>query len=154
MVSASIIPSTPEHAATIASMVRPEDRAELRASVNHSPEEAMLAGLRHSDHVMTGCIDGVPVCMWGVVRESMVMNIGVPWMVATYMLDKHAATFLRRCKGPVLAMLDDYDTLINHVDARNTKAIRWLKWLGFKVEEKPVEYGVDKLPFHRFSMGV
>lgn len=152
MASVSIIPATHDHIAAIGKMVRAADRDELRASTNHSPEEAMEAGLAYSDQAMTGLIDGVPVCMWGVVRESLVMNMGVPWMVATSLLDKNAATFLRHCKGPVLAMLGDYDTLINHVDARNVKAIRWLKWLGFKVEREPVEYGVEKLPFHRFSM--
>lgn len=148
----SIIPSTHDHIVELAKMVRPEDRDELMAASNHSPEQAMEAGLLYSDQAMTGFIDGVPVCMWGVVRESLIMNMGVPWMVATSLLDKRAATFLRHCRGPVMAMLGDYDTLINHVDARNTKAIKWLKWLGFKVEEEAVEYGVEKLPFHRFSM--
>ena len=45
----------------------------------------------------------------------------------------------------------DYSLLINFVDARHGVAIRWLKWLGFKVfPAKP--FGPDKLPFHRFEM--
>lgn len=153
MASVSIRPATPEDIIAIAARVRPADRDELRASVNHSPEQAMGAGLRYSDAAMTGFIDGEPVCMWGVVRESLICNMGVPWMVATTLLDVHAPTFLRHCRGPVMELLDDYDMLINHVDARNRRAIAWLKWLGFDVEKEPAPFGLAQLPFHRFTMG-
>ena len=37
------------------------------------------------------------------------------------------------------------------VDARNARAIRWLRWLGFRIH--PAEaHGIQGLPFHRFEM--
>jgi len=47
--------------------------------------------------------------------------------------------------------LAGYSHLENWVDARNTKAINWLRWLGFTVHD-PVPFGVAGLPFHRFDM--
>ena len=42
-----------------------------------------------------------------------------------------------------------YPKLRNHVDARNSSAITWIKWLGFTVE-KAVPYGPDGVLFHPF----
>jgi len=39
----------------------------------------------------------------------------------------------------------------NYVDVRNTVAIHWLKWMGFKMEE-PQAWGVQGLDFHKFTM--
>ena len=150
MAITEIIPATLEHVAIIAKDIRPEDREELWATAYCTPEQAMTEGLKCSDIVMTGVIDGVPVCMWGVVRPSWLIDIGTPWMVGSTLLDVHAMKFLRRCRRPLLALFEGYDRLENYVDARNTRSIQWLKFMGFNVDEEPVEYGVEKMPFHRF----
>ncbi len=49
-------------------------------------------------------------------------------------------------------MLDLFPHLQNYVDARNEISIRWLKWLGFRFDPKPVPYGIWGLPFLRFQM--
>lgn len=147
-----LVPATLEHAEYIAANVREMDAQEIWASSRQKPFHAMQSGIKYSDQAMTGLVDGIPVLMWGVVFESLVGNIGTPWMIATKHLDQHAVSFLRRCRKPVLDMMKKYDTLINHVDARNICAIRWLGWLGFIVEEQPKPYGVDDVPFHKFRM--
>ncbi len=152
MVCHKIIQATDEHVSLIAPYVRTPDRDELLASTGCRPETALRSGLRFSSHAMTGFVDGEAVCMWGVVEESLIGNVGVPWMVGTSRLDQCAMTFLRYCRVPVMEMLQTYDNLFNYVDARNKKAIRWLRWLGFKIED-PRPYGVMNLPFHRFTMG-
>ena len=43
--------------------------------------------------------------------------------------------------------------LENYVDARNKRAIRVLKWLGFNIE-RPVLHGPNQMLFHRFTMGI
>lgn len=147
----TIRPSTKEDIYAIASHVRPADTDELYASAGSTPTEAMIFGLEQGEETYTGLIDDVPVCMWGVALESLIGNVGMPWMVATTMADKHAMTFLRHCREDVTGVLSKYKKLFNYVDARNTKAIAWLKWLGFAIEE-PAPYGVLNMPFHRFSL--
>lgn len=144
-----IVQATPEHAAIIAANVRPEDRDELWATSYSTPEQAMVKGIEYSDASYTGMIDGEPVCMWGVVPDGLIFNSGVPWMVGSTALDKHSIRFLRQCRKPLMEILDRYDRLENHVDARNVRSVQWLKFMGFKIEE-PENYGVLKLPFHRF----
>lgn len=144
-----IIEATPEHAYFIAEHAREDDVNELYAAARHTPLETMRIGMRHGS-ALVGTADGVPVCMWGV-SAPLIGKAGSPWMVGTTELDKHAMAFLRRCRPQVVAMLADYDILQNYVDVRNRKAIIWLKWLGFSMDEA-APFGPFKLPFHRFEM--
>ena len=49
-------------------------------------------------------------------------------------------------------MLKTYRVLTNYADARNTTAIRWLRWLGFNILPA-IPFGLDGLPFHPFELG-
>lgn len=151
MVQVKIIPATPEHAIALALTIRPEDRAEIWAAAYQKPEQAMIAGIARGE-TFTGLVDGVPVCMFGVVQESLVMSVGVPWLIASREIEQHGVRFLRRCKKGVRELLAKYDNLQNYVDARNLRAIHWLKWLGFKVNETPEPFGYLQVPFHKFTM--
>ena len=46
----------------------------------------------------------------------------------------------------------EFPYMFNYVDVRHKEAIRWLKWLGFTLNE-PTPYGPFGLPFHKFHMG-
>lgn len=147
-----VVRATPQHVAEIARAVRPADREELWACRMQTPEQVMQRGIEMSDKAMAGLVNGRAVCMWGVVHDSLIGPCGTPWMVGTMALDEYAKTFLRRCKKGLVDMFEGYQHLENFVDARNTKAIQWLKWLGFNVDKEPQEYGMLKLPFHKFTM--
>jgi len=152
LVHVDIIPATHEHAQYIAERVREHDFNELVVQTLEHPYYTMLRGMAaNPEKAMTGMIDGNPVCMWGVTSAGMILNVGIPWMVGTNHLDENAGTFLRRCRKPVMALLDGYDMLVNYVDARNVRAIGWLKFCGFKVND-PEPYGFTGLPFHKFWM--
>lgn len=98
-------------------------------------------------------IDGNPVCMFGVAPGSIVTG-GKVWMLGTEALDDplNAIIFLRRCRKQVDEMLEISPVLTNYVHAENARAISWLRWLGFKVEDNPVPYGPKRELFYRFSM--
>ncbi len=146
-----IIPATPEHVDHICARIRKPDLDELWATCMQKPITALQSGLKHSEVAMTAVVDDVPICVWGVVRESIMLNVGTPWMVGSRDLDKEAVRFIRYCRDPVMKLFDNYDILENYVDSRNTRSIRWLKWLGFTIDD-PKPYGVFNLPFHRFWM--
>lgn len=147
---AEIVIATSDHIAEIGKKVRPADREELWAASLSTPENVMKRGLEYSDKAYTGMIGGEPVCMWGVAPVDLLFGLGAPWMVGTSDLDEHATKFLRRCRKHLLELFEGYDKLENYVDARNVKAIRWLKFMGFAVDDKTQPYGALKMPFHRF----
>lgn len=145
-----VVPALPEHAAAIADDARPEDVAELWAQARSTPLQSMLRGIERSAFSLTCLFDGEPVAMFGVVPVSLLTGRGVPWMVASRKIDQHQRLFLRHCRPAVEQMGQMFRHLCNHVDARNTKAVRWLAWLGFTVQ--PAQpHGPDGLPFHYFE---
>jgi hypothetical protein len=146
----SLQPSVVSDAQFIARHMRPEDVREVEASSGSTPEQALLAGLYHSDVCLT--LHGEePIAMMGVGASANPM-IGAIWMLSTPALEKHAVEFLRANKRT--AVLDNfhrlYPVLWNHVDERNTKHLRWLRWLGFTFIMRHPFYGLQRRPFLEF----
>lgn len=140
------------HVAAMAPHVRQADVNELLATGYWNAEEALHDSVAHSTQAWAGFVDGEIVCMFGVCPRNLVMGEGSPWLLSTDKIVQHQKIFLRRCKFFVDQMGRDYNQLINYVDARNTVAIRWLRWLGFDIEPAKL-HGLLTVPFHRFTKG-
>lgn len=147
----SVRPATLEDVAYVAEHMREDDRNEVLASSQRSPKEALEFSFQASRDPMAGCVDGVPACIFGVAELSLVSDKASPWLLGTDELPKHARAFLRMSRAYVSNLKKQYAFLYNYVDVRNTNAVRWLGWLGFKIEA-PQPFGPSRLPFHRFTM--
>ncbi len=134
-------------------LLRQADRAELIAGTLLSPLACMELTLEHAAEAWTGRANGEIGCIFGLTEPSIIyLGQGTPWMFSTHLLERYPMAFLRASKEVVAAMLEDYPYLENFVDARNVVSIRWLRWLGFTIEEAQ-PYGLLNRPFHRFHMG-
>lgn len=130
---------------------RRADIDELWAAAHKTPEECLEEGMVSSPLCWTGTVEGLPVAMFGASPACLIGGIGVPWMVGTNELASCARPMIEMARPVVDRMLMTFGHLVNYVDARNDKAIRWLKHLGF--EFKGAEpYGLENLPFFRFEM--
>lgn len=151
MTEYSVVVALEAHAMALAPRVRKADAREVWASHHYTPENALLTGLHMSQEAKAGMADDEVVCIFGVVQPTLLSTYGMPWMLASDALVYHSRAFLRRNRAYVQQISDKHALLLNFVDARNTIAIRWLEWLGFDLEEAQ-PYGLDQLPFHRFTM--
>jgi len=147
-----IVEAREEHIEAVAAHVRRPDRLELFLSSCDPPAKILRRSFQVSRKVWTGLIDGVPVCMFGVVPGATLGDVGRPWLVGTDALDRHPFIFLRRCKGCVREMLEDFSTLENYVHQDNDTALRWLIWLGFTITIPGEPMGPFGAPFCRFEM--
>lgn len=131
--------------------LRPADRDELVASSGGADLRWQVqSSLRMSRFAWAFEIDGNLACLAGVVAPSLLSTTGVPWMLGTTVLDKNVGTFIRNSKPYYAEVKAKYPYLVNFVDARNVKSVRWLKWLGFEVHDaEPM--GALGLPFHKFE---
>lgn len=94
--------------------------------------------------------NGKVICIYGVTPTDKEKE-GVIWFIATDEFDKQKDTFRVFCKEIVSEMADGYEYLYNYVHAKHKKAIKWLKWLGFKMLE-PEPIGVNGEMFHKFEV--
>lgn len=146
-----IAPVEAEHIVAVAAAMRPADRDEVWASSRSEPVDALLRSVLASTDACVGLMDGEPACLFGVAPLSLLSGRGSPWMLGTDLVDRNPVPFLRRCRPVVARWLSVYPTLENHVDARNVVAQRWLRWLGFTLEEaRP--HGPDGMLFHPFHL--
>lgn len=136
----------------VACYVRKADYDELWAAYHQVPYEAIWYGVLASRVTQVGTAYDVPFCIFGVSQRTPFCDIGIPWMVSTYEIEQHWRRFLRGSIGVVEGWARDFPYMENWVDERNRLAVEWLSWLGFVIHA-PEPFGLDRLPFHRFTMG-
>ncbi len=145
-----IVPATVDHAFELSRTMRLEDREEAWALDHLTPWEAIQVSVGHSGNIYSGLVDGQVLCMFGVGKRTLLSEIGFPWMLSSTLVPKHVRAWMRGSQIAFKQMQSEAKVLENYVDARYTAAVRWLKWLGFTIH--PAEpFGVDKLPFHKFT---
>lgn len=124
--------------------VRQADIDEL-AAMGATPEQCIRYGIQLSTHCVTVFLDGEPAGVVGVIDYD---GYRLPWAVFTTAIERHPLAFLRGAKA-WMKKVEGY--LLNYVDARNTVTIRWLRWLGFTLDNEPVAHGINGELFHRFT---
>lgn len=112
--------------------LRQQDCTEVMLSHGMSPIEAVIESYLNSD-ICQGIAgdDGIPVGMTGVCGDRI-------WLLGTYGLTATKSHRRQLClygREWVDYCLEETGRAIgNHVYAKNTRSIRWLKHLGFTVE--------------------
>lgn len=134
-----------EDALFIAEHMRDADKREIQASHGHEPMEAMLICLEQKE-CLAALIGGNPAILFGCSDGG---EYGVPWLLATDQINKIGIRFLMISPSYVKRWIDRYKLLVNYVHADNTVSIRWLKWLGFTMNETVL---VNNERFIRFEM--
>jgi hypothetical protein len=69
------------------------------------------------------------------------------WFITGQKFIERPRAFARPARAVMAQLLERYPILVNYIDARYEAAVRWAKWLGFRVGE-PVPYGPAGMPFH------
>jgi len=140
----------PDDVAAILPHLRRADIDEIQA-LNMEPARAVEQSLRTSERAWTAEFDGAVSILGGVTTVSHLGGVGMPWLVATDAVEANRRTFLEWSQVFVPQVCVGYCVLRNIVDARNTRAVRWLKWAGFKFDE-PFRHAVTGVPFYPFWM--
>src|SRR5690606_18383941 len=130
---------------------RQADIDELWAQARSAPLDSMKGGMRWTRSATVALLDGEPVCMFGVTPVSLLRGWGVPWLIGSARMDSMAMkrALLREARHVISEWQGRYTFLLNFVDERNERAMHWLAWLGFTLQE-PQPHGPDGLPFRAF----
>ena len=145
------VPATAEMVLAMAPRIRQADRDEVAAASGMDAGEALLIALMDSTRCDAWLVNDQPVAMAGVVPHPLYPTVGVIWMLATDEAERYPKHLVRGNREYVRSLLDDFHIVTNFVDNRNTKAQRWLQWLGFTLGA-PQPFGVAQLPFRPFWM--
>lgn len=133
--------------------MRPDDVRELNAGSVMDHYALIEKSVAQSTIAFSIFINQELAAIGGVCTTNVLTGRGCPWLLGTTLLDKHKKEILKEAPQTLSLMKMYNKKLENYVDARNKRAIRVLKWLGFNIEP-PVVYGPNKMLFHRFTMGI
>ncbi|MDR3569616.1 MAG: hypothetical protein P4L43_16445 [Syntrophobacteraceae bacterium] len=145
-----IVPLHSDHLPYLAQEMSEEDRAEC-AAMGLGPLRALTLGFDRS--VVAWCALKVPehrpLCAFGCMPlEGILSGKGSPWFLSTPELRKYAVRFLKDCDEYLGRMLDICPVLVEMVDVRHLRGIKWVKWLGFRLTG-PESWGPFGMPFYR-----
>lgn len=133
----------------MAPFVRAVDTDEIKVSYGSEPLDALIHGIRRSDTCKTVRVNDEIMMMFGIGRHTLVSDQASIWMLATSLIEDHPTKFLRGCGEELTEISRGFKIVENWCDARNKVTLRWLRWLGFTIEEAE-PYGIFGMPFHHF----
>lgn len=150
-------PITPaDYPRVITMKLREADAEELcNATGLPSAQEALALSLVYSKYTWVFVFKGEIEAVFGLgccrVNDE---DLGNPWFMSTDKFDEFSFTFARESKRVVSIMEAMYPKMINQVSIYHIKAIIWLQWLGFDVDQSKVYNSLltDK-PFYFFRKG-
>lgn len=132
--------------------LREADIEELRAATGESPEVVLAKSLDASD--ITYVIKSYDriLGVFGVTPHAFEECYGVPWLLMTEeVVSSIRFPFLFGCKSVIQMFHSKYPHLLNLIDSRQTKYMRWLTWLGFTVNKNtPYLLHDPNIPFYLF----
>lgn len=76
-----------------------------------------------------------PIGMFGLASISLLGDTGIPWLLGTDDMLKIRRQFIRESKSHVDFMLKVFPKLTNLVHVENLASIRWLKSVGFVLQD-------------------
>lgn len=142
-------PAILKDALDLAPRIRKGDRAEILASNNSTPLQALVIPFTQPNGRVYSIIgtesEGV-IGMFGSAPTAE-SEYGVAWLLSSEVLFKHTKQFIKECPVWINEMGKGYKYLYNFVDKRNWKALKWLQYLGFEAKTEIGDYGFGKMPF-------
>lgn len=144
------VPATRAMVVDLAPRLRKADVDEVYAATGRKARDALIEAFDLADHVSALLVDGRCEAVAGTVPHP-TDGLGVIWMLASDKATLKRRPFLETNRGFIAECLERHEALSNFVDERNTQAIRWLRWLGFRILD-PRPFGFLGLPFRQFWM--
>lgn len=136
----------------LAEHLRAQDRNEVRAAGFDDLRQALGQSVQASTWTHLARVNGRPAAVFGLGQTGTLLSpIGIPWMLGTDDVRRHARVLQRGAQHYIPRMLGEFSHLMNAVHVRNTVSIAWLKRLGFTFRP-PFPHPLTGEPFHIFEM--
>lgn len=103
--------------------------------------------IQMSERAYAGYVEGKIVCLWGVIRPSILSNRGYMWLLTTEEAEEHKFMLLRLSQRIIEDLATQYAVLCGECLVGDHKARKWMTLLGAKfgeVEGKSIPFQIVK----------
>lgn len=126
-----VVPCKLAHLRELANNMRPGDAEE--AAVTGRPCRHLLVFLwKSSVYSRAALVDGQVAAAWGCTAPLLVSE-GEPWLFTTPVVEKAPIACVKVGRREVARMLRDHRSLVSSVASDYTKAVNFLRRLGFSI---------------------
>lgn len=135
--------------------IRELDIKELQGVFAGPPLAALLGSIAMSGDRCRKVIDvdtGEVLAVYGVAKSDIDAGVGHPWLLLSENGQSYVLRFWRKTKKELTAMAEGYKYLINIVSVDSHDSIRFIKWLGFTVQEDVVNTLESGHQYYTFYM--
>lgn len=144
-----LVPATRDHAEELAANLRDADRAEGLA-MGLDPAAEALGSWEATRWPLAGVTGEGVVALFGVIDGGgLLAPTHHPWLLSTPLAERNRVGFARAARTVVAGWQAKYRRLENAVDARYTRSVALIAWLGFTLGE-PFPALPHGIPFRRF----
>lgn len=91
---------------------------------------ALTGYMTMSDRCYVGLIDGQIVCVWGVMRQSLLSDRGYLWLITTEAAEEHKFLLIRYSQRIIENLLKRYAVLTGECAISDSRARKWMRFLG------------------------
>jgi hypothetical protein len=138
-----VVPATEAHCRALASRMRAEDAAEVMATAGISALAGLISSLRGTlragGQAWALLIGGEVAAIWGT-RPAWGGRAALVWLLTGDLVDQHRRLFMQLSRAEVRRLLALFPELLNLVDIRYHRALRWAQWTGAELGA-PVRFG-------------
>lgn len=135
----------------VAENMRQADRDEIKAFGHDSPLEALTLSVNKTSQCFTLDSQDGPLLICGACPKFLMSDTGLPWLLGSDEALKHRKVFMTDASKLLEIWLEQYKILENYVHVKNHVSVRWLKRIGFKMDE-PIRFPNTGEYFMRFHM--
>lgn len=150
MFPGKLLTPTAAHIAQLADTMQEADVQECWALGRMTPFDALSYSVLGSRDPKCWVVNDRVITMFGLASITQLTDHSVPWVLCSNQVQKLYRPFLRGSKILAEQWKSENRVLRNWVDARHTRAISWIKWMGFTLKPA-VPLGPDQMPFHQFE---
>ena len=140
---------TIEHMLELRDRMALDDQQEILAQ-GHGIMEAVRSSVKGSKECVAIFVDGKLACITGLIVDDSLTEGVYPWLLGTETMQQHPRLVIKYTRQLLQRWLAEHPEMSNFVDARHTRAIRWLKYFGAELELFPI-YGLYSRPFYKFT---
>jgi len=95
-----------------------------------------------------------PLALFGCVPADTEVGVGIPWFIASERISKYPKALTQTALLFLDIELRKYKVLFNFTDYENRSAVKWLRYLGFGLQDVREFLGSKFYPFIRRSVYV
>lgn len=105
------------------------------AKLSETEQEVIKRHMTNSSRVWIGYEDSRILCYLGLIPPTLLSERAYLWLRITEHVHEHIFLLVRYSQRVIAEMLESYPIIVGHCEVANSKAQRWLTWLGAKFGE-------------------